>query len=260
MRFGLIVVLLLLSPVSGAQEGIPSTLEELRSCLSANMPAQSLVQQVRLRSSDAAGGRTLGARVYGMRLHEETAVMIKVEAPIDMSGSRYLVIAGPRRDAMYMYLPAIERTRRIVGSMAGQSLWGTDFSYEDVKLLRGLLLHGDSALETGVEWEGRPALQIQVVPTGDADSDTQYSKVDLIIDGASCVVVSGRFFDDAGPVKNMWVDPADLSQVDGRWMARKVHLKSLRESSKSELIIDEVEFDKDLPARLFDPRSFMRGR
>ncbi len=260
MRIGLVLMLLAVTPFSRAQEGIPTTMEGLRACLSANLPSQSLVQEVRLRSSDAVGGRTLGARVYGMRLNEETAVMIKVEAPADMNGSRYLVIAGADRDAMYMYLPALNRTRRVLGSMAGQSLWGTDFSYEDVKLLRGLLLHGNSDLETGVNWEGRPALKLMVVPAGDADTDTQYSKVEVVIDGASCVVVSGKFYDDAGPVKSMWVDPGDLMEVEGRWMAKKVHLKSLRDNSSSELSIDEVTIDKDLPARLFDPRTFMNGR
>lgn len=260
MRISLVLMLLAIAPFSWAQDSIPTTMEGLRACLSANLPSQSLVQEIRLQSSDAVGGRTLGARVYGMRLNEETAVMIKVEAPADMNGSRYLVIAGSKRDAMYMYLPALNRTRRVLGSMAGQSLWGTDFSYEDVKLLRGLLLHGNHNLETGVQWEGRPALKLMVVPTGDADTDTQYSKVEVIIDGASCVVVSGKFYDDAGPVKNMWVNPDDLMEVEGRWMAKKVHLKSLRDNSSSELSIDEVTFDKDLPARLFDPRTFMNGR
>ncbi len=260
MRIGLVLMLLAVTPFSWAQDRIPATMDELRACLTANLPSQSLIQEVRLQSSDSAGGRTLGARVYGMKLNEETAVMIKVEEPMDMNGSRYLVIAGVERDAMYMYLPALNRTRRIVGSMAGQSLWGTDFSYEDVKLVRGLLLHGNNNLETGVDWEGRPALKLLVVPTGEADTDTQYSKVELIIDGATCVVVSGRFYDDAGPVKHMWVEPGDLSEIEGHWMAKKTYLKSLRESSKSELIIDKVIFDKELPARLFDPRTFMHGR
>lgn len=260
MRIGLVLMLLVASTVGWAQEGIPTSMEELRACLADNLPAQSLVQEVRLVAGDSGGGRTLGARVYGMRLNEETAVMINVVAPADMAGSRYLVIAGARRDAMYMYLPALNRTRRIVGSMAGQSLWGTDFSYEDVKLLRGLLVHGDSVLETGVDWEGRPALKVKVMPAANPETDTQYKQVELLVDGATCVVVSGRFFDDAGPVKNMWVEPQDLQQVEERWMAKKVQLKNLRENSSSQLIIDEVTFDKDLASRLFDPRSFMRGR
>lgn len=259
MRIGLVLMLLVACTVGQAQEGVPTTMEELRTCLTANLPAQSLVQEVRLVSG-GSGGRTLGARVYGMRLNEETAVMINVEAPPDMSGSRYLVIAGARRDAMFMYLPALNRTRRIVGSMAGQSLWGTDFSYEDVKLLRGLLVHGDSQLVAGVEWEGRPALKVMVRPAAEAETDTQYTQVELTVDGASCVVVSGRFFDDAGPVKNMWVEPRDLQEVDGHWMAKRVQLKNLRERSSSELYIDKVIYDRDLAARLFDPRTFMHGR
>ena len=88
------------APTTAPGEAPPTDLDSLRACLGENLPAQSLVQNVRLIASDSAGGRELKARVYGMKLDSETAVMIDVRAPSDMSGSRYLVIAGPERDAV----------------------------------------------------------------------------------------------------------------------------------------------------------------
>lgn len=246
------------APTTAPGEAPPTDLDSLRACLGENLPAQSLVQNVRLIASDSAGGRELKARVYGMKLDSETAVMIDVRAPSDMSGSRYLVIAGPERDAMYLYIPALNRTRRVVGSMAGQSLWGTDFSYEDIKLLRGLLNQGVLEVETGHEYEKRPALKVRIDPTEEG-AESQYSQVTLLVDQQTCVIVEGRFADEAGLAKTLRVAPEDLIEVDGRWWAQRVQVESHRRNSRSELIVDDFEFDRELRARLFDPRSFQRG-
>lgn len=258
MRLFFVAVFGLLSLPSIAQ-GLAADMESVQACLRKNLPTHSVVQEIRLRAADAAGARELSTRVYGLELNEEVAVMISVVEPVDMSGSRYLVIAGSKKDAMYMYLPALGRARRIVGSQAGQSLWGTDFSYEDIKLVRGLMSHGAGTAKA-TEWEGRPAVAVSIEPTGEQQGETQYDKVNMIVDSESCVIVKSEFFDDAGAVKLMTVDPTDLVEADGRWYAKKVGIRSLREASRSELIVDSLTFDKNLPARLFNPRTFMHGR
>ncbi|MEN8720489.1 MAG: outer membrane lipoprotein-sorting protein [Oceanococcaceae bacterium] len=238
---------------------LPADAESLERCLKQNLPRQSLVQEMRLVAHDASGSRDLSLKVYGMRLEHEVAVMISVREPVDMRGSRYLVISGREVDAMYMYLPALGRTRRIVGSMAGQSLWGTDFSYDDVKLVRGLLWQGDSTFDPTARWNTRPAVKVNITPLAANAEEATYDRVELVVDAATCVIVSGQFFDSAGLVKTLEVQPEDLEQVDDRWMARKVHVRSPRRNSHSELIVENLLFDEDLRARLFDPRTFMIG-
>jgi hypothetical protein len=235
------------------------SLDELQDCMRSNLPSQSLVQEIRLVAHDRSGARELQAHVYGMKLDQEVAVMLRILGPADMAGSRYLVISGPERDAMYLYLPALNRTRRIGGSMAGQSLWGTDFSYEDVKLLRGLLTHGSTELQGEATWQGRPAQRVRIRPTSEELS--QYEQVDLLIDDATCVIVHGDFSDTAGPVKELRVAQAeDLVDVAGQWWARRVELHSPREQTHSELYVQDYRMDPDLRSGLFDPRSFQRGR
>ena len=259
MRLAILsVVIWGLSLTAQAEESAkPMDLDSLRACMAANLPAQSLFQEVRLVARDAAGARELQARVYGMKLNEEVAVMIDVRAPADMSGSRYLVVSGQDSDAMYLYLPALNRTRRVVGSMAGQSLWGTEFSYEDVKLLRGLMTHGEVSMEH-VQWQQRPAHRLLVRPQ--STDQSAYTLVKLTVDAATCVVVAASFEDEAGAVKSMEVPLEDLVQVDEHWWARRVIVNSQRRNASSELIVDDYSFDPELRARLFDPRTFHQGR
>lgn len=235
------------------------SLQELQDCMRSNLPSQSLVQEIRLVAHDRSGSRELQAHVYGMKLDQEVAVMLRILAPGDMADSRYLVISGPQRDAMYLYLPALNRTRRIAGSMAGQSLWGTDFSYEDVKLLRGLLTHGSAQLQGETQWQGRSTQRVRIRPTSEEQS--QYEQVDLLVDDLTCVIVQGDFADAAGLVKELRVaKPDDLQEVSGQWWARRVELHSVREQTHSELYVQDYRMDPDLRSGLFDPRSFQRGR
>lgn len=258
VRF-LFAIIMGLWSVSSHAAVLSADMVGVKACLKENQPEHSVIQEIRLRAVDGAGARELKTRVYGLELNEEVAVMISVLEPGDMRDSRYLVIAGSKADAMYMYLPALGRARRIVGSQAGQSLWGTDFSYEDIKLVRGLLNQGVGKV-TEIDWDGRAAVAVTIEPDSRIDDGSSYSKIELIVDGHSCVIVNGKLFDETGPVKFLSVEPGDLAELDGRWYAKKVQIRSLRESSKSELIVEKMTIDKNLPARLFNPRTFMHGR
>lgn len=240
---------------------IPADMDALRACLRANLPEQSMVQDIRLQSTDAGGDRTLTGRVYGMRLHKEVAVMIRVDGPADMSGTRYLVISGETDDAMWVYLPALDRVRRIAGSLAGQTLWGSDFSYDDVKLLRGLLMKGDTEYGGQTTWSERPAVNVTVRPQPameEPDVIQPYTRAELVVDAQTCMIAQGQFFDSAGLVKELTIEKDDLMQVGDRWMPRKVVLRNVREDTQSELVVEKISYDEDLRARLFDPRTFAR--
>ena len=65
----------------------------------------------------------------------QVRLMIRIDGPQDIKGSAYLVIENKPRDTVYMYLPSLVRPRRVVGG-GGSSIWGTDFSHEDLRLLQ----------------------------------------------------------------------------------------------------------------------------
>ncbi len=233
---------------------------EIRACVEANFPARNFRQQVRLSSTDAAGGeQVLQARLYGVRGESsQLNLMLSVEQPQDLSGARYLLLSRSSRDDMYVYLPAMDRVRRIMGGMRGQPLWGTDFSYEDIKHLQAGLNKTQTRYLGAGSKAGRELHRLQVDP--DPLAESGYQKIEIDLDVLTCLIVEARFFDDAGLSKRLSSATEAFRQVDGRWIFGDVRMQSLRNGTHSRLEVSEVVFDQSLPRTLFNPKTFYLAR
>ena len=240
----------------GAAPVLATDLESLRDCVRANFPQESFQQSIRLTAVDRAGGeRELVAELYGTQQGEERfGLVLQVEQPADLANARYLLLARDGRDDMYVYLPAVNRSRRIVGSMRGQPLWGTDFSYEDIKQLQGAMI--DSPAEYVGQSTRADRLQHQVTVTPAAEEESPYSRIELVLDDASCLVTETRFYDDAGLAKRMHSDPGGFRRLDARWAYQRVEMKNLRDQTTSVLELGDLSYDPRLPRGLFHPKTF----
>ena len=128
---------LLLSSLAGSAAAQVDTTEQLLACMRGNIPPTVRIQEVEIVSVDRAGGeRRMAGRLYGQREDDKVRVMLRIEAPQDLSGASYLIREGDNRDDMYLYLPAINRVRRITGGSGDGQLFGTDLSYNDVKQIQ----------------------------------------------------------------------------------------------------------------------------
>lgn len=238
-----------------AQDSLPE-LATLRDCVRSNFPESSFKQAVELVSQDRAGGsRTLQSRLYGEAQGEgRFGLMLQVNQPADLAGARYLLLERAGRDDMYVYLPAVGRTRRIIGSMRGQPLWGTEFSYEDIKQLQGAMIHSPAQVTGSETRDGRLIHHIEVSPA--AEEESSYTRIELELDAQTCLVTETRLFDAAGVRKRMSADPTSFRQLGERWVYGRVNIDNLREQTSSYLVFSDVEYDERLSNTLFNPKSF----
>lgn len=260
LRMAWFAAALLLAGLADTAQAQIRDLAELRACIAQNLPQSSFRQRMRLVSHDPAGGsRELDAVLYGTRQSaERISLMLDVRAPRDLAGARYLLIERAGSDDMYVYLPAVGRTRRVIGGMRGQPLWGTDFSYEDIKRLQSAMMNGDSQLSGRAVSQDRSAHRLTLTPAPDAQS--AYKRVELDVDDRSCLLLEARFFDAAGLVKRMQADPARFRQLGSRWLLGRVSMHNLRAGTHSTLDLDEVEYDQRLSMALFNPATFHLSR
>ena len=238
-----------------AQDADP--MATVRECARANLPASSFSQAIELSSWDASGGqRTLIGELYGVAEGgaKRISLMLSVDEPTDLAGARYLLNRRGERDDMYVYLPAMGRTRRIMGGMKGQPLWGTDFSYEDIKHLQASLSEQNTAYLGQAESQGRSVHQLRVTPS--AESESAYTTIDIDIDSQTCLLLQARFFDSSGVFKRMDSDPAHYLQVDQRWVPGQVRIENLRSQTHSLLKLANYSFDERLSKTYFNPKAF----
>jgi len=255
---GLMASLLLsfATPTAGLE-----TAEEIRQCVRGNLPERTSRQSIELTSEDRAGGRrTLEAELYWQHEGDDPArLRIRVESPPDLRGSTYLVIEQPKDDEMFMYLPKLQKVRRVTSGMLSDQLWGTDFSYEDIKQLQGISLDGASERLPDTEFAGRPAYVLAIVP-GDQETSS-YQRIVSTIDRETCVTLRTEFFEHGEAARKILLaDVAEVRPLDGRFVAHAFEMKDVRDETRSWLRIREIVNDVEIPSKVFNPALLGRSR
>lgn len=235
--------------------------EDIRACARRNFPASSSTQLFELKSIGRDGmARVMVATAFWKRGSDGKAkVMLQIQKPDDLRGSSYLMLEKTSRDDLFMYLPGVLRVKRIHGSQTSDPLWGTDFSYEDIKQVQGVLDTGKLTREADAEVAGRKAYVLNFVP--DKVEESAYQKVKSFIDQTTCAPLVTEFFQkDATPRKRLTVDPAQVKQEGPRFVSYAYEMRDLRENTRTELKFDKMTADTDLPERIFHPQTFYMGK
>ncbi len=240
---------------AAAEPGDANSAAAIRACVEANFPVRSSLQHIALHSVDRSGGdRELAGRLHWKRFERHPRAMIRLDAPDDLKGASYLVVQ-PEGRAMrvYVYMPALKKVRRITATTALGQLWGTDFSYEDMR-------HLQTGLQVGrVEYVGNGEVRgrvTQVLETHlDPAAESPYQRVVSHIDRESCVALRTEFFERGDtPRKVLEADPNALVRDGHRWLSTRFEMRDAQNQTATVLTIERFEMDAELPDRLFSPK------
>jgi hypothetical protein len=238
------------------------TTEDIQACARHNLPQQTSMQHVEIESEDRVGARRkLEARVYWKRFEEHPRVMIKVDEPSEVRDAAYLAIEADEGEdeTIYMYLPALKNIRRVSAKTAADSLWETDFSYEDMKYLQGVALRGSQKRLPDAEVEGHPVYVLEVVPASSTPS--AYERVVVFLDQETCIPLRTEFYENGDRPRKVLSASIDSIREEGtRWSAREYSMRDLKTETRTWLRVTKSEIDSDLPDRLFNPNRLDRVR
>lgn len=254
-----VLFLLALGPVMAARAE-PSA-EDVDRCLRQNLPKQSSVQTVRFDTRDRIGNtRTIEGKIFWRRgesdAHSKT--LVRIEGPPELRGSSYLVIEKPDALEIFVYLPEFQKVRRITPHALAGSLFGTDFSYEDMMRLRHVFERQRAERLPDERVGERDAYVLQLVPP--PESGSSYERVKAWVDQQSCVPLRMEFVAKGGSIaKQLSADPATFAQRGSIWVASAFTLRDLHEQTETALRLGEIEIDVDLPDRLFSERALAQG-
>ena len=235
------------------------TAVQIRECVRANSPESTSMQLIELESQDRTGRkRTMDAQLRWKK-HEDGHVrlLIRVLGPQDLKGSSYLVIENQPRDTVYTYLPALGRPRRIVGG-GSKDIWGTDFSYEDIRLMQMKdSVTDDERLDDEVI-AGKPVYVIAQRP--DPTQESAYSRIVSYIDKDTCVAIRTEYYESDDQLrKRLVVDPGSVSQVSELWTAHSLEMTDLHDETTSWLRIKKITYDEEMSSRYFNTVQFWRN-
>ena len=175
---------------------------------------------------------------------------------IDLAFTEYL--SPPREkgtkmlklgDKLWTYSPQTDRVIQISGHMLRQSVMGSDMSYNDMMEDRPLIELYEATLEGSEEIDGRShwIMLLEAKVKG-----LSYPKRRAWIDKEYLLPMKEELYAKSGKLlKTSTMD--GIKKVQGRWFpSRFVFKDELKRNSKgTEWIIDEIEFNKAIPARRF---------
>lgn len=182
----------------------------------------------------------------------ETANLIRFLDPEDIAGTGLLSIDRTDGETdQWLYLPALDRVRRISGDRKGGRFVGSDLYFEDLQERkpsrdRHRLLGRQS--ENGILCEVLESVSV------DPD-DSVYKKRVSWIDPATAIPQRIDYYESssASPSKR-WVLRA-RKRNQGYWTLTDSRMIDLETGHETRMVIDVVLYDQKLPAKLFTTQA-----
>mgnify|MGYP000035223709 CR=1 FL=1 len=184
------------------------------------------------------------------RLDEKSGVstLIRFTEPADIEGTGLLTRDHTSGDSdQWIYLPALERPRRIDSNRKGGRFVNSDYYYED---LRDRQVHQDQHRILGQEtWSGVTCDLLESIPTEPGNS--VYSKRISWIDPATLLPLRVDFFEKRRDQPSKRLQVLKREKVQGYWTVMDSTLTDLGNDHQTRLTLERTQYDRGLPARLF---------
>lgn len=181
-------------------------------------------------------------------------------SPADVKGTGVLVFDYDNKgDDVWMFVPALRKTRRIVSSQRSQSFMGSEFSYGDLNI--PTLDEFDYALVKEEPAGGEDCWVIDVKPKSKETADSEgYSKKTVWVSKKQYAVMKALYYDLGGKLLKE-LDSSDIKQIDPknkRFRAMKMQMTNKQNGRKSVFEAEKITLAPDTKDEYFTPRYLER--
>lgn len=199
-----------------------------------------------------------GEKKWGVDKKDTRAIALVLQPVTDKGvGMLTYEYADPGRDNdVLLYLPALEKVRRVVsgsdGNEDGGSFFGTEFFVDDTQARKieefNYKLIGEEELDKRQVWV------IEQVPTEKRSKKTQYQKSVIWLDKERKLILREDIYNRAGKVYRQRLN-RDYTLVDNVWIPRNQTMNNL--STKRITVLQNLSaaYNKDVPDELMTERS-----
>ena len=193
------------------------------------------------------GERTIEAKSWQRNIVDSFTEYL---APPRDKGTKMLKLG----EQLWTYSPDTDRTILISGHMLRQSVMGSDLSYEDMMedpLLQNMYeaeIAGNDTVINRSAW----ILELKA-----KKKEIAYNTRKIWVDKERFVILKENLYAKSGTLLKQ-IDVNEMMRVEGRWFPKKALYKDvLKEGDGTEMIIDSIEFDKNIPDYIFS-KAFLR--
>lgn len=180
--------------------------------------------------------------------------------PADVKGTGVLVFDyEAQADDVWIFLPALRKTRRIVSSQRSQAFMGSEFSYGDLNI--PALDDYNYTLVKEEQFGGEACYVIDLLPKDKAVGESEgYSKKTYWVSKDKFVIRRGLYFDMGGKLlKELLCD--DIKQLDPknkRFRPMKMEMVNKQNGRRSVFQTEKMNFAPDTKDEYFTTRYLER--
>lgn len=180
------------------------------------------------------------------------ATLIRFTEPTDIEGTGLLTMDYANKDSnQWIYLPALERVRRVDSNRKAGRFVNSDYYFED---LRTRTVEKDEHQIIGSEVIGGVNCEILESTPVDADNSV-YIKRLTWVDTSTMLPMRIDFFEKrADQASKRWL-MLKKARMKGFWTVMDSSLTTLANGHQTRLTVEQILYDRRLPASLFTTQT-----
>jgi hypothetical protein len=196
--------------------------------------------------------RARGIRSYGIDRGEDHLNLMFFLAPADVSGTGFLTHdydSPNREDDQWLFLPALNKIKRIATGDKSGSFMGSDFSYADLTSRRvDDYVYSFNKQQREALVYGKKTWVIDVMPRDEeVVAETGYKRTIVFVRQDNLVIVRAIYFPEDGNTTKYY-DVKGLELIDNIWTATEIHMttkKGKMTEHKTVLTFSNIKYDQE---------------
>ena len=189
--------------------------------------------------------------------------LMRFTYPNDIKGTAFLVWEQPNADdERFLYLPSLGRVRRIAGSETQESFVGSDFTYEDIggrefEDYTYRLIEGGGAPTTWIAPD-KSSHPVAVLESTSRDANARFPRVVSLVRRDNFIVVRAEVRNRRDEVQKIF-EAVRVDKVSGYWTVLEMRMSDAAQRTRTEIVLEKVEYDVGLKPDDFSRRELERG-
>ncbi|MCK4559392.1 MAG: outer membrane lipoprotein-sorting protein [Calditrichia bacterium] len=243
----IIIAILIMLPMIPVWAQMPSG-DEILDKIDQNMSSDSRVFTSKMIIHGRRGSRTVESKSWAVG---DVKSFTEYLAPAREKDTKMLKL----EDQLWMYSPSTDRTIQISGHMLRQSVMGSDLSYEDMMDDKKMQDHYDAVVVGTDTIDNRLCWLIELLAN---TKDIAYEMRKIWVDQKRFIPLRQELYAKSGKLLKR-MELSDVVEIENRWYPKHMLFKDmLKEGEGTEFIIEDIEFDVDIPDYRFSKAALRR--
>lgn len=209
-----------------------------------------------LRIYDAKGRERVRQTSMASKLFENGATekrIIRFLSPAEVKGTGMLIYDyDERTDDMWIYMPALRKTRRIISNEKNKSFMGSEFSNADMSAPN--LEDFDYSVSGSEFIEGTDCWIIEVVPVDeDVMDEVGYDRQVAWVGKHDFVFRKAEYYDEDDEIFKRMItsDIREMGSSGKKYIATRMEINNIQNGRRSVMTIDKIQYNPDVKEDYF---------